>query len=73
MTEHKLLRSQLHCISPKKMGAFLWTEYRWKTIGRKHDFGDAVTMCFALAGAFGISAGGYTPIKKRRHIRYVLK
>lgn len=42
------------------------TDYRWKTVGKKHDFGDAVTMCFALAGWRGISAGGYTPIKSKR-------
>ena len=37
------------------------TEYRWREVGRKHDYGDAVTMCYALAGAFGISASGYVP------------
>lgn len=42
------------------------TDYRWRTIGRKHDFGDAMTMCFALAGFSGISAGGYTPPKVKR-------
>jgi hypothetical protein len=42
------------------------TDYHWRTIGRKHDFGDAVTMCYALAGQFGISAGGYKPRKKKR-------
>ena len=46
------------------------TDYRWKTTGRKHDYGDAVTMCFALAGAFGISAGGYIPPPKRRPVKY---
>ena len=47
------------------------TDYRWKTIGRKHDFGDAVTMCYALAGRFGISAGGFEPLathKRRRKV-----
>ncbi len=53
------------------------TEYRWKTIGRKHDYGDAITMCFALAGSFGISSGGYTPVhtkvvrRRRRGYRLV--
>ena len=45
-------------------------DYRWKTIGRKHDYGDAVTMCYALAGAFGISAGGFAPIRKPRRRVY---
>lgn len=45
------------------------TEYKWRSVGRKHDFGDAVTMCFALAGQFGISAGGYTPPKVKRPTR----
>ena len=44
------------------------TDYRWRTIGRKHDFGDAVTMCYALAGHFGISADGYNP-PHRKHRR----
>ena len=42
------------------------TDYHWRTIGRKHDFGDAVTMCYALAGRFGISAGGFEPQKQKR-------
>lgn len=49
------------------------TDYRWKTIGRKHDYGDAVTMCFALAGAFGISAGGYTPLRRKKRTVYVTR
>ena len=44
------------------------TEYRWREVGRKHDFGDDVTMCFALAGAWGISASGYVPPVARRKV-----
>lgn len=49
------------------------TVYRWREIGKKHDFGDAVTMCFALAGAFGISPGGvYVPAAAgKKHKRRV--
>lgn len=46
------------------------TDYKWRTIGKKHDYGDAITMCYALAGWYGISAGGYTPVctkVARRH------
>lgn len=43
------------------------TIYRWREIGKKHDYGDAVTMNFALAGDFGISSGGvYEPKHQRR-------
>ena len=49
------------------------TDYRWKTIGRKHDFGDAVTMCYALAGQYGIGAGGYIPPLRKRKARVVYK
>lgn len=37
------------------------TDYRWRQVGSKHDYGDSVTMTYALAGAFGISAAGYQP------------
>ena len=40
-------------------------EYKWKQTARKHDFGDAVTMCYALAGQFGIGAGGYVAPLRR--------
>lgn len=48
-------------------------DYHWRTIGRRHDYGDAVTMCYALAGWFGISSTGYTPpkVRKRVRMRYV--
>ena len=46
------------------------TDYRWREIGKKHDFGDAVTMCYALAGAFGISATGYAPRHRNRRKVY---
>ncbi len=55
------------------------TEYRWKQTAKKHDFGDAVAMCYALAGFWGIGAGGYIPlarpVKRRRFAkpRYRLK
>lgn len=54
-------------------------DYRWRSTG-KHDLGDAATMCYALAGAFGISASGYIPpaAKKKPPVvhgkaRYVFK
>ena len=47
------------------------TDYHWRAIGRKHDYGDAVTMCYALAAAFGISADGFAPIRKNRRKQYV--
>lgn len=37
------------------------TDYKWRLVGPHNDLGDAVTMCYALAGAFGISATGYIP------------
>lgn len=46
------------------------TDYHWRQIGRKHDYGDAVTMCYALAGQFGIgAAGGYAPPPPRKVLR----
>lgn len=50
------------------------TRYKWRQVGRKHDYGDCMAMCYALAGAFGISAAGYTPpVRKRRRTQYVYK
>ena len=47
-------------------------EYKWRQIGKKWDYGDAVTMCFAAAGAFGISAGGYVK-PTTRHVKNVVR
>lgn len=60
---------QLECKAQMQDGR---TVYRWREIGKKHDYGDAVTMCFALAGAFGISPGGvYVPAVGKKHKRGV--
>lgn len=40
------------------------SEYKWKDKG-PHDFGDCVAMCYALAGAAHIAAGGALPSVKR--------
>ena len=37
------------------------TDYKWRLVGPHNDLGDATAMCYALAGAFGISASGYIP------------
>lgn len=42
------------------------TEYKWRMVGPHNDLGDATAMCYALAGAFGISAAGYVPPVKKR-------
>lgn len=42
------------------------TEYKWRLVGPHNDLGDATAMCYALAGAFGISAAGYVPPVKKR-------
>lgn len=36
-------------------------DYKWRMVGPHNDLGDATAMCYALAGAFGISASGYIP------------
>ena len=48
------------------------TEYDWKTAD-PHDFGDCVTMCYAIAAASGIAAAGMgnSIPKKRKRYRYV--
>lgn len=42
--------------------------YKWKT-RNPHDFGDCVGMCYALAGAEGLTGQGETaPMKKKTHL-----
>jgi hypothetical protein len=53
------------------------TDYRWRQVG-KNNFGDSTTMCYALAGSFGISASGYIPpgakaAPRSPKMRYVFK
>lgn len=40
-------------------------DYKWRLVGPHNDLGDATAMCYALAGAFGISATGYIPPVKK--------
>ncbi len=37
------------------------TDYRWRKVGVANHYLDCYAMCYALAGAFGISAAGYVP------------
>lgn len=37
------------------------TDYRWRKVGVANHYLDCFAMCYALAGAFGISAAGYVP------------
>lgn len=37
------------------------TDYRWRKVGVANHYLDCFSMCYALAGAFGISAAGYVP------------
>lgn len=53
------------------------TDYRWRQVG-KNNLGDSTTMCYALAGSFGISASGYIPpaakaAPRSPKMRYVFK
>lgn len=41
--------------------------YRWKEIGSKHDYGDVVAMCFALAAHLGFTdTGEFVPVRQNR-------
>lgn len=48
------------------------TDYRWRKVGAANHYLDAFAMCYALAGAFGISSAGYTPPPVRKGTKGVV-